>query len=52
MPAELGFAQREPKFQLQRHNGRRGLTGETRFPPCWNAAVSKTVSGRASVEFQ
>jgi hypothetical protein len=45
MPPEPGLARREPKFQLRQRYGRRGLTGETRFPPCWNAAVSKTVSG-------
>jgi hypothetical protein len=40
--AEPGFARREPIRELKRE--RRGLTGETRFPPCY-AAVSKTVSG-------
>ena len=45
MSAEPGLSRREPKFQLRQRYGRRGLTGETRFPPCWNAAVSKTVSG-------
>jgi hypothetical protein len=45
LKAEPGFARREPKRELQERNDRRGLTGETRFPPCRNAAVSKTVSG-------
>jgi len=45
MSAEPGLSRREPKFQLRQRYGRRGLTRETRFPPCWNAAVSKTVSG-------